>query len=131
MIADIWNSFRALPLRVQLWVALILVPVNAASLGFLAHPGGGWIALLAVGAMLLNLPIMLRERGLSKAMAWPHLLLWPPLLLLVLYRLQFGAPTPGFARYLWLLLAVDLVSLLLDFRDARHWLRGERQVAGR
>lgn len=131
MITDIWNSFRALPLWVQVWVALILVPVNAASALFYIHPGGKWIAILAIGAMLLNLPIMLKERGLSKAMALPHVILWPPLVLLILYQLQFGGPVAAFERYLWLLLAVDLTSLAFDFRDARLWLRGDRAVAGK
>lgn len=131
MVTDIWKSFRALPLWVQVWVALILVPVNAASAIFFTYPGGKWIAVLAIGAMLLNLPIMLKERGLSKAMALPHAVLWPPLVLLILYQLQFGGPVAVHAAYLWLLLAVDLISLAFDFRDARLWLRGDRAVAGK
>ena len=49
MIAEIWQSFRRLPLWVQLWVAVILVPVNLASVIFINAPGGFWIAVLAVG----------------------------------------------------------------------------------
>jgi hypothetical protein len=37
MIAEIWGSYRRLPLWVELWVAVILVPVNAASLAFVAE----------------------------------------------------------------------------------------------
>ncbi|HIP24179.1 MAG TPA: hypothetical protein EYG79_11390, partial [Rhodobacteraceae bacterium] len=73
---DIWQSYRSLPLWVQIWVFGILVPVNSAAIFFVFQPSGLWVALLAIGAMLPNIPIMLYERGLSKMMAWPHLLPW-------------------------------------------------------
>jgi len=130
MIADIWASFRRMPLWVQVWVALTLVPVNLASLGFLTAPGGTWIAVLAVGGMLLNVPIMLVERGLSKAMAIPHILIWTPLVVLILLTLTAGSLLPSeFRTFLWLLLAVDLISLGFDYPDIVKWLRGDRAVA--
>ena len=61
MILDIWQSFRRLPLWVQGWVALILVPVNLAALLFLSAPQGTLVALLAVGGMAPNLLIMMRD----------------------------------------------------------------------
>lgn len=130
MIVEIWRSFRRMALWVQLWVVLVLVPVNLASLAFLSAPGGAWIAGLAVGGMAPNLPIMFGERGLSRAMALPHILIWTPLVVLVLLTLTAGALLPpGFRAYLWLLLAVDLISLGFDYADAAKWLRGDRAIA--
>lgn len=130
MIADIWRSFRRMPLWVQFWVVLILVPVNLASLAFLSAPGSLLIAVLAVGGMVPNLPIMLMERGVSKAMAFPHILIWTPLVVLILMTLTVGdLLPPAFRLFLWLLLAVDLVSLAFDYPDAAKWLRGDRDVA--
>ena len=130
MIGDVWQSFRRLPLWVQAWVALVLVPVNMVALAFLSQPGGGWVAVLAIGAMALNLPILLAERGLSKAMAWPHLAPWPPLLVLVGGLLSGEAAlTAGFGRYLVVLFVVDAVSLAFDIPDAVKWLRGDRAIA--
>ncbi len=129
MIADIWNSYRRLPVWVQVWVVAILVPVNVASLGFWSAPGWGLVAVLAIGAMALNLPILLAERGLSKAMAWPHLALWIPLVLLLIMQLVGDGPAGGHRQYLMLLLAVDLVSLGFDLPDAWKWLKGDRAVA--
>ncbi len=137
MIGEIWRSYRALPLWVQGWVLVILVPVNMASLALLGQESGAAVAALAIGAMLLNGVIMLIERGFSKAMALPHVVIWTPLVLWIVWMLatgtgaaaQMGMQT-GAGRVLWLLLAVDLVSLVLDWRDAWLWLRGERQVAG-
>ncbi|MDZ4093771.1 MAG: hypothetical protein U1D35_02530 [Paracoccaceae bacterium] len=129
IILDIWTSWRALPGWVQVWVAVILVPVNMASLLFLSEPMGLWIAFLANIAMMINLLIMIRERGFSKMMALPHLLPWSALLaLILLVRPEVGGP---FRTYLTLLLVVDTVSLLLDYPDAIKWLRGDRRVVGR
>lgn len=129
MILDIWQSYRRLPLWVQLWVALVLVPVNAASLVFWGAPMGAWLAVMAVGAMLLNGVIMLVERGFSKMMALPHVLIWTPLVVLILWLLAQGDLAPGYGRYLMILLAVDLFSLALDYADTVKWLRGERHIA--
>jgi len=128
MIAEIWGSYRRLPLWVQLWVAVILVPVNAASLAFLTEPWGLWLAAMAVGAMLCNGALMLIERGFSRAMALPHVLIWTPMLGLVIWLPGQGI-APGFRRYLLVLLAVDMLSLALDYVDGWKWWRGARAIA--
>jgi len=131
MISDLWNSFRALPGWVQIWVMVILGPMNLLPLAFLAAPNGGWIALLAIGGMTPNLFIMIRERGLSKAMALPHVVIWTPLVLLILSTLTDPALTGSFRIFLYLLLITDVISLAFDYRDALLWFRGDRSVAGR
>ena len=105
MILQIWQSYRRLPLWVQLWVALILVPVNAASLFFLTNPAGAWVALMAVGAMLCT-----------------------PMLGLILWLLNQDI-AESYRSYLIVLLAVDVVSLILDVIDSRKWLSGDRKIA--
>ncbi len=116
----------------QFWVALILVPVNLAAALFWSQPGGALIAVLAIGGMVPNLLMMLAERGLSKGMALSHLVLWTPLVAIVTWRLLAGGDgAPAFIAYLWLLLAVDAVSLAFDYPDAWKWWRGDRAVAGR
>lgn len=129
LLKDVWRSFRALPVWVQIWVGLILVPVNAAAILFIYEPSGLTIAALAIGGMLPNLAIMIKERGLSKAMALPHLLIWIPLVLVLLANLQnplFSAP---FQSYIWLLLLIDGISLAFDIPDAIKWGKGDRDIA--
>ncbi len=126
---DIWRSYRALPLWVQIWVSGILVPVNAAAIFFVLQPSGLWVAVLAIGAMLPNIAIMLHERGLSKMMAFPHLLPWSVLVLWLLLAMPAGSAAYG--GYLWVLLAVDALSLGFDFPDAVKWLKGDRAIAGK
>lgn len=127
-LADAYRSFRRLPGWVQLWVAALLGPVNLASLAFISQPHGPLVATLAVGAMALNGVLMLAQRGFSKAMALPHIALWLPLVGTIGLALA-GAPAPGWAGYLWLLLAVDLASLGFDLADALKWARGARAPA--
>lgn len=128
LFADLWQSFRALSGWVQIWVLIILVPVNMASLFFLNEPLGYWIAVLAYIGMILNLPVMLWFRGFSKAMALPHLVPWTVLVIIIaFFRPQ---ATGAYDIYLWVLLATNVISLAFDYTDAFHWLKGDRHVAG-
>ena len=125
---DIWRSFRALPGWVQIWVAFILAPINLASLAFLDEPGGWLVALLAIGGMLPNMPILFGERGFSKLMALPHVLIWTPLLF-VIWNLLSTSASGSFALFLWALLIVDAISLGFDFPDLWKCWKGDRVVA--
>lgn len=130
MIADIWTSFRSLPVWVQVWVAAILVPVNLFPLAFLDQPQGVVIAALAVMGMALNIPIMIAARGMSGAMALPHLMCWTPMVVIVgMLLMREGALSPTYAQFLMLLLVVDVISLLFDAKDAADWLRGRNKKA--
>ncbi len=132
LITDIWTSFRAMPLWVQIWVAAILVPVNSAAILFVAQPSGWLVAGLAIAAILANLPVMLAARGFSKGMALPHVALWVPLVVLVMPGLLGRGDLDAVYRgFLYVLLAVDVVSLAFDIPDSVKWWRGDRAAAGR
>ena len=122
MIKDIYSSFRLLPTWVQVWIALILVPVNAAVILFTAHPYGPVVALLAIFGMAANLIPMVRDREFGSIMALPHLLLWTPLVLIILFVALPNTPTGGFRTYLYILLIVDVISLAFDYPDAWKWI---------
>ncbi|MEM6656966.1 MAG: hypothetical protein AAF625_02675 [Pseudomonadota bacterium] len=128
MLKDIWISFRELPLWVQIWMAVILVPMNLMPLAFLDQPFGPLIAGLAVLGMALNLPIMIAARGMSGAMAVPHLVCWTPMVLIIAYVLNTHTDLlPLYAQLLLALLLVDLISLGFDLRDAIHWMKRRRR----
>lgn len=124
---DIWRSFHALPVWVQIWVALMLVPVNMASLVFINQPLGFWIAFLAIIAMMLNLPAMIYDRGFSKLMAFPHLLPWTILVGILLFARPEA--TGAYSIYLWVLLCTNTISLAFDYPDALKWIKGDREPA--
>ena len=120
-----WRSYRTLPVWVQIWVAVILVPVNAASVLFWGQPGGFWVMLLSLGAVLCNAPVLWVERGFTRTMALSHLLPWSVLVLWLVFAPPEGSLS--YQRYLTLLLVVNAISLVFDFRDAYLW-RQERAV---
>ncbi len=125
VLLDIWRSFRSLPLWVQVWVGLILVPVNMATVILITEPCCYLIPILAIGGMAPNAVLMFIERGFSKAMALSHILLWIPLLVLLAYEIKTNSI---FANYLMVLFAVDFVSICFDLKDSRDWFKGDRGV---
>ena len=130
MFLDIWQSFRRMPLWVQIWVAVILVPVNAASIFFVTQPMGVWIAILAIGGMAPNLIVMAVERGFSRTMALPHVVIWTPLVILLVMMLTGAASLEGgYRMFLILLLVVDVISLGFDYFDTVKWWKGVREIA--
>ena len=118
-----------MPGWVQVWVAGILVPVNMASLYFYDQPQGMWIAFLAIIAMMMNLPVMLKDRGFSKLMALPHLLPWTILIIWLAFFRPLGSE--AYNTWLLILLVVDTISPAFDYPDAIKWLKGDRAAAGR
>lgn len=129
LLMDIWRSFRALPTWVQMWVMLILAPANMASAVFWNEPLGAWITILTYVAMMLNMPIMVKDRGFSKLMALPHLIPWTILVAIILFVRPEA--TGAYDTYLWVILVVNTISLLFDYPDAVMWWCGDRDVAGR
>ncbi len=126
---DVLASTQRLPLGVQVWVFLVLMPVNLAALVALGQPLGPLVAALAVGALAVNGVVMVRDRGFSLAMALPHVVLWIPLLGVIAYALLARDDVGGvYAAYLVVLLVVDAVSLWFDVPDAKRWLDGERDT---
>ena len=123
-----WKSFRSLPAWVQVWVAGILVPVNAAAFWFLESPAGWWAALAALLVLVSNYPIMLACQGMSRLMSLPHLIIWVPLQAFLLNRLTFDNPVSPELGLILALLVVNGVSLVFDAVDSWRWFAGEREV---
>lgn len=119
---------RALPLWVQLWMMIILVPINMGGLLFLDTPHGRIAAILGIGGMLPNLVIIWVQRGFSKAMAVPHLPFWTPLVIWLAWLLLTNHPGGALSIYLTILLVVDVISLGFDYPDAWKYWRGDRTV---
>jgi len=125
-----WHSFRRLPLWIQVWVGLVLIPVNAAAFFLLDYEVGQMAAMAAALVVASNVPIMLRERGMSKLMSVPHLFAWIPLLVILFMHLGDHPGTAPMAMveliYTFVLFVVNGVSLVFDVIDSWRWLRGNR-----
>ncbi len=127
VLLDIWHSYRSMPLWVQIWVGVILVPVNMATIVLISEPCCWLIPVLAIGGMVPNAVLMFVERGFSKAMALSHVVLWVPLLIFLALEITAGSV---FADYLMVLFVLDFISICFDVKDSRDWLKGDRGIAG-
>ena len=127
-----WQSFRSLPVWVQIWVGLILVPVNIAPFFLLDTWAGQAGAIAALFVIITNGPIMLAYRGMNRALSIPHLIAWIPLeIALFLRALGMAGPgQPGSAEMalIVVLLIINGISLAFDTLDSWRWLRGERET---
>lgn len=128
LLADIWSSFRSLPIWVQLWTLVLLIPVNLASVFFVGYPHGWIVAVFAIGGMLPSVILALRERGCSKAMSLSHLALWIPLVAMI-YPVIMADYHISYSVYLSVLLTINVISLLFDLRDGWYWMMGAREVS--
>jgi hypothetical protein len=128
LVSDIWRSLGALPLPVQAWVFVILVPVNLVTLAFLSEPHGTLVATLAVGGLVLGSAIMFWCRGFSRLISLGHLVTWIPLVVFLALRTPAGGD--GYSVFLVLLLVVNVISLFFDVSDMWRWWRGDRDVPG-
>ena len=128
MKAILRSSFN-LPLWVQLWVVVWLMPVNVATLFFTDWTYGPLVAGLANFGMILNIPIIFYDRGISKLMALPHLLLWTPLVVICAVALTGNTDLGGARPFIWVLMVTNIISLIFDYPDFLKWLRGDRAIA--
>ena len=124
-IARIMESHSALPTWVQIWMNLILGPVNLATLFFLSQPGGPLIATLAIGGMAITVAIVFATGGFSKVAAAGHILPWTPLVVMLVFARPEG--TAFYDTFLTVLLATNVISLVFDFNDLRVWLKSRTQ----
>ena len=132
--ADIWRSWRSLPLWVQIWVAGILIPVNVLPFFLLESVVGQAGALAALLVLVTNGPLMWVYRGMNKVLSIPHLIAWGPLVIYLLmllsesgFRADASRMELGLAA---LLLAINGISLMFDVVDSAKWLAGDRATPG-
>jgi hypothetical protein len=121
---DIAAGFQRLPRWVQFWLSCVLVPVNLISVVFVGEPGGWIVAVLAIGGIAPNAVILVVTRDFGREMTIAHLILWPPLFIVIIWLLREG-PQATYVQYLWVLLIVDVISVAFDIRDARNWLQSK------
>lgn len=130
-LAQLWKSFRGIPLWVQIWL-IILTATNMASFWFLDSTIGYWTAIAFAIVGGINMPAMIIQAGLTRFLSLIHMV-WVPLLVF-LYPLLFGqnaVELDGSVYFLGVMVfVINGTSLLFDFYESFRWLRGDREVLG-
>ncbi|MCG8391575.1 MAG: hypothetical protein MI745_00675 [Pseudomonadales bacterium] len=129
-LAGIWQSFRELPLWLQAWALLILMPLNAAGFLLLDTFSGQITALALVVVLAVNLPLMWLHGGMNKDMSLVHLLAWVPLEAALLGQLAglWGDDylTPLQWAFTLTVIMINAINLFFDIVDAWCWAQGDR-----
>jgi hypothetical protein len=128
-----WVSLVKLPPWLLIWVWVLLLPANMATLLFTDTPTGYWGAWAFVFICLTNFPLLFINGGLTKVLAIPHLIAWVPLLGYILYRAFFGegyVPGSRDALIASVLLLANGISIGFDVYDLRAWMAGHKGVVG-
>ena len=130
-ITRIIKSCFALPMWVFIWVFFILVPANFSGLFLTHYETGFWVAVLGAVGVLVNIPILFLNGGMSKVLAIPHLIFWISLHIILVNRLFGPTEMGGFEKnYLIIILVINTISLIFDINDANEWRKGNRDVVG-
>ena len=111
-----------------LWIGLLAAINFVAPLFFI----GSLEARVVLAAVMLGLVIQLAiasRLGFVRLLGVGHILVWVPMLLWLAPRLVNLDAATAFGRWLFVLVVVDLVSLVIDFVDVGRYLAGERQAA--
>ena len=105
----------------QVWIGWMVV-VNTASFLFLRHSAAKWVAAAWVANVVL-MNLRFSAFGYTRILGLSHVLLWTPLLV-YLWR-QRPWPTPSlYGRWLTVLFATNLLSLVVDYVDVIRYLAG-------
>ena len=123
--ADIANQISNLPLLLSGWLRVMGI-VNLASLFFLRHIQARWVLAAFVFIAATNVPIFL-SYGLVKLGSIPHLIVWIPLIIYLAHEFRCGRIEVKSIFGVWTVcvMAVVLISVVFDVRDAVQYLQGD------
>ena len=135
ILRDFHNGMSQTPTWVVVWVNAILGPVVMAPfvlIFFNQHPViiSGLIG--SIVGVSPNFLILHKQRGVSKALSFPHLA-WIPFVGYHIYWLAYGAsgtPLRDGLPFYYVLAAITIlgISLAFDIVDAAKWLAGDREI---
>ncbi len=101
--------------------------INVAALLFVRRRQARWALAAFVFIVATNLP-MVMTLGVVKALAFPHLLVWIPMLIYLTRELRWGDIQPQSPFGVWVILYMTtcLVSVIFDIRDGAQYILGDR-----
>lgn len=124
-IARVVRQLLALPVSLKLWltwlmISTLLVPLFLLDTTFFAA------AMLCQAANLVFGGWLMLRHGLVRLLSLAHILFWTPML--AKFWWYYDSLTDPYALgFAWAMMATVAASLVLDVRDYRDWLRGNRE----
>ena len=112
------------PLRVRLWLMLLLAANLVAPLFFLER-AEAQIVLVALAASMLLMTVLTGLAGFTRLLGAGHIF-WVPMIGWLWSRLDQIPADEAFGVWIRTLIALNTLSLLIDAVDVVRYLRGER-----
>ena len=112
------------PLRVRLWMLLLLAANLAAPLFFL-HSTEAQVVLLALVASIVAMTLLTGLTGFTRLLGTGHVF-WIPMNIWLWTRLDQIPSDDTFGVWIRMLIAINTLSLLIDAVDAVRYLAGDR-----
>lgn len=109
------------------WVYWLIV-INSLSLIFaFTRNEAHWVLTAWLGNLLM-MPMLFEAVGYVRLLGLTHIVFWTPLVIyLWRQRSEFGSSRSG--RYLWVVLATNTASLIIDYIDVVRYFLGDGDLA--
>lgn len=125
VMVNFFKKMLLMPRYWVVWVSLLMTVNMIGPLFFLTTLE----AKVVLGTMMASAPLMLfifARKGFVRLLGLGHIL-WVPLVIWLLGRIKFAAPTTDFEQWILAVIVFSGLSLLIDAVDVIRYMRGERQ----
>lgn len=120
---DMMSLIAQEPLWLKSWVYWMIF-INSISILFAFTRNEAHWVLTAWLANLLTMPMLFDAVGYVRLLGLPHIVFWTPLVIyLWMKRWSFSSTWAG--RYLWVVMATNGASLVIDYIDVARYLAGD------
>lgn len=119
------SAIFAQPLWLQIWIIwMVLINVPAALI-FIRRTEAKWV-LLAMAGNAIFMNWLFAQYGYQRILGLSHVVFWTPLVIYLWLRREKWDMTRLSGKWLAILFATNLLSLIIDYADVARYLLGER-----
>jgi hypothetical protein len=119
-----FRGVNAMPLGWRAWLGLLVALNFAVPLAFIARPEAQ-ATLAAMAASMVFMLWLIRLRGYTRLIGLGHIF-WVPLIVLLWTRFDEAPALDVFGLWMRAVVAVNVLSLVIDAVDVTRYVRGER-----
>ena len=113
------------PLWLQAWVGWMAAINVIGAAAFIQRPESKWIMLAMMGNFIV-MSALYQTFGYQRILGLAHVVFWTPLLIYLWRRRTQWNLNILSGKWLALLFATNLLSLIIDYADVARYLMGER-----
>ncbi len=113
-----------MPLGVKAWLGILMV-ANAVAPIFFIELLEAQIVVATFAASFVLMVMITAKAGFVRLLGLGHIL-WIPLIVFLLFRLNHHPLTVAYSTWMWLVIGLNAISLIIDAIDVVRYLRSNR-----